>query len=296
MPDYSRRLGDAAARSGRKATESGAPLSTVHTPPFVEYVAGASVLRASRAIVKAAPAGGKRGRIKGFSRSSRRRLMVKISSVEKGAMLPVFVTLTWPDEFPSPAVSKQELDIFLKRLRRSFPSVGLIWKLEPQQRGAPHYHMLCWGSSVDELQAFVPKAWFDIAGQGDYLHLAWHMGLLGSGNIPCCQQVRSRRGMLAYASKYLGKTFDVSGWADKWTGRYWSVVNPACIPFGRVVRFDVAMSKALSVMRYGRRFARLPGRDYASLTVLCDADQWVERLGITGEIPGSAADPGGGGG
>ena len=46
--------------------------------------------------------------------------------------------------------------------------------------------------------------------------------------------MNSFKGVWFYASKYLGKTFEVAGWNSKWTGRYWAVAAPENIPFGEL--------------------------------------------------------------
>jgi hypothetical protein len=146
----------------------GLPLSTMHKSPFVEWTAGAGLLKVSTGQTKEPPKGGKRGKVKGFSFASRLRLMRTIAKIKKDSELPNFITLTYPFEFPSPIASKKHLDIFIKRLLRAFPEIGLIWKLEPQQRGAPHYHIMAWGADLEKLGVFVVDAWYDIAGGWRY--------------------------------------------------------------------------------------------------------------------------------
>jgi hypothetical protein len=109
--------------------------------------------------------------------------------------------------------------------------------------------------------------------------------------------VRSWKGVWSYASKYLGKTFDVAGWGEKWTGRFWGVVNRENIPFGNTVKMEIERYKAVQAMRYQRRFANPPinligkidegkkikkrhFRNNQALTIFCDADQWVSRLNL----------------
>jgi len=205
--------------------------------------------------------------------------MLTIARIKREVALPYFVTLTYPNKFPSPAESKNHFDIFVKRFRRQFPGGGLIWKLEPQQRGAPHYHLLVWGCDKLDLWWWVPKSWYEIAGGGDPLHLRWHMGECGNGNRHCVSEVKSFRGVWAYASKYLGKTFEVAGWGKMWTGRFWGVVGRQNVPFGPLVHLALEYKQAVRVMRYQRRFAKMrrpPGG--RSLTICCDANQWIERL------------------
>jgi hypothetical protein len=220
--------------------------------------------------------GGLRGAVKGFSVSSRRRLLQTVRSIKLDAELPLFITLTYPNSFPDAGSSKRHLKMFFQRFNRSFPAHGSIWKLEPQQRGAPHYHILTWGLEVESVQRFVPGAWFAIAGGGDEKHLTWHIG--GFENQHCVQQVYDRKGVMAYASKYLGKTFEVEGWVN--VGRYWGIINRENIPFGELIQQEVTYRKAVEILRYGKRFTGLKKHNNRSLNIFCDADQWVEKIGI----------------
>jgi len=265
------------------------PLSTAHKRikepkqateparyPFVEWRHGASILRVSKAEPTEQHGGGRRGVVKGFSRGSRRRLMSKIAGVQRGAALPVFVTLTYPKSFPEPKQSKYHLKLFIQSMKRAFPMAGIIWKLEPQKRGAPHYHLLVWGVKVAALRAWVPTAWFEIAGGGDNLHLLWHEGKLK--NKHCTQQVNSFKGVWAYASKYLGKTFEVAGWDSKAVGRFWAVVNPANIPFGEPMKMDISRADAVQGIRYIKRVIHAKKRSYPSLSMFCDSQQWIDKV------------------
>ncbi|HEY9758982.1 MAG TPA: hypothetical protein V6C97_27685 [Oculatellaceae cyanobacterium] len=257
----------------------GGTLSTVHISPHVEYRTGASILKAHRGGQKdTEPIGGIRGQVKGFSDASRRRLMQTIGGIRRDAELPYFITLTYPENFPTPEQAKKHLDTFFKRLARAFPAHGSIWKLEPQQRGAPHFHILTWGLQAGDPLNWFPSTWYEIAGGEDINHLHFHMGALG--NQHCVQQVRSFKGVWSYASKYLGKTFEVAGWSGVWTGRYWGVVHRENIPFGELVQEEVTTKKALEIMRYQKRFAGLKRHGKKSQTIFCDADQWIEKIGL----------------
>lgn len=267
--------------SGYRTGEVGGgsvPLSTAHKriKPFVEWREKASILKVSKAEPSKQTGGGLRGVVKGFSRGSRRRLMSKIAGVRRDAKLPVFVTLTYPKAFPEPRASKYHLKCFIQSIKRAFPEVGIIWKLEPQKRGAPHYHLLVWGSSEKNLRAWVPTAWHEIAGGGDNYHLLWHEGKLK--NKHCVNAVYSFKGVWSYASKYLGKTFEVAGWDSQEVGRFWAVVKPNNIPFGEVQTLELSRADAVQVMRYQKRFAKLKSRSYPSITIFCDSEQWIDKV------------------
>lgn len=194
------------------------------TQPFVEFAKGGNV---SGVRIPSGPQKGvphvDRQEIKGFSFKSRTRLLRLVNSVDQTACKAgdfVFITQTYPKEFPSARASKRDLDTFIKRFERKYDRPWLVWKLEPQRRGAPHYHLLVWlpGVRDDELVRFVATCWHDIAGRGDRNHLAWHLGKLG--NKPCVERVRDFAGVSRYAGKYLGKP---TGGDEEWQhqGRYW---------------------------------------------------------------------------
>jgi hypothetical protein len=102
----------------------------------------------------------RRGCVSGFSRASRRRLMVKLNSISVAAPLPAFVALTFPDDcFPvTGKVAKICLDNFLKRLVRVAPGACGLWRMEWQRRKSgihegeymPHFHLLIWGVPFDD--------------------------------------------------------------------------------------------------------------------------------------------------
>lgn len=258
-----------------------APLSNAHIRPFVEYHEGSSILKTSKAIKMQKVGGGKRSGIKGFSHNSRLRLMYTIGAIRRDAELPDFVTLTYPNEFPTVERAKRDLKVFTQRLQRKYPKAGFIWKLEPQQRGAPHYHLLVWGCKTSELLAWTVKNWFDIAGNGDYQHFCFHLGAL-KGSKPCVSKVRSWRGVWSYASKYLGKVFDVAQWGDKWTGRFWGICGRTFIPFGAKRHIETDYRCVVDIMRFQRRYSGIKSRRSLvnSQTIFCDVDQWIAKLAL----------------
>lgn len=210
--------------------------------------------------------GGKRGVITGFSSKSRKRLMRKIAQTKKSA-LPCFVTLTYPGEYSEdPRQWKKNLRAFLARLKRKYPLASAVWKLEFQKRGAPHYHLLVWGVEWIELLCFVPGAWYQVVGSGDERH--FRAGTQVS-------KVRSWRGVMAYASKYLGKLGSVP--TDE-PGRFWGVFNAEAIPWAEMVDYAVTDKEAVKVLRLLRRMMKIKGRDYRSLTAFADGTFFFDRL------------------
>jgi hypothetical protein len=123
---------------------------------------------------------GLRGKCKGFSFGSRRRMMDRINTISAGAELPQFVGLNFPDtEYDEcvtrfAAKAKNNLSIIIKRLVRVCPFASGFWRIEwkPRLSGAhvgkyfPHFHLIVYGISSrlvpslvvdhpDEIEAFV---------------------------------------------------------------------------------------------------------------------------------------------
>jgi|SRR5579862_337837 len=186
---------------------------------------------------------GKRGKIGGFSARSRLRLMTLCAMLKRTA-LPLFVTLTWPGVWnPDPKTWKRCLDSFLKRMKRAHPEASAIWKLEPQQHGAPHYHLLLFGIEFIPHQV-IARWWYEVVGSGDKRHLGAGISI---------EAVKSRDRVMAYASKlYMGKEID----GFEGVGRFWGVFSRGKLPVSLSMRKDVAAVVLVKFTRIARRFIR----------------------------------------
>lgn len=234
----------------RRAARVG--LSDVHTSP--RYWAecstqGAYLAVRERGTRQTKPPDSRRGRVTSFSRRSRSRMMKLCSQINRDASASALcVTLTYPAEWPGAATQwKRHLDTFFKRLRRAYPRLSAIWKLEFQRRGAPHFHCLIYG------QAFIPAAWiatqwYEVVGSNDERHLAAGTEV---------RRVRSYRQAVSYAAKYLGKPTD-AGEADPHNGRYWGVLGRRALPY-RVEQWRLGPRGAIRLARILRGLARSRG-------------------------------------
>lgn len=183
----------------------------------------------------------KRGKIAGFSARARSRLITFCAKLNRNA-LPLFVTLTWPGEFSTdPLQWKRCLDIFLKRLRRAHAESSAIWKLEPQERGAPHYHLLVFGVAFVPHQ-LISRWWYEIVGSGDARHLQAGISI---------EAVKSREGVMHYASKlYMGK--EIAGFSG--VGRFWGVFNRRHLPLSAQGLLEAAEDVLQRFQRIARRY------------------------------------------
>jgi hypothetical protein len=108
-----------------------------------------------------------RGKCKGFSFGSRRRMLNRLNEVSTSARLPYFVTATLPDEAFDDDVArfaktaKVWMDNFVKRLRRVSPGACGFWRIEWKARKSglhegklfPHFHLLVWGLLEREIDS-----------------------------------------------------------------------------------------------------------------------------------------------
>jgi hypothetical protein len=197
--------------------------------------------------------GGKRGKVVEFSAQSRLRL---IRALCKLAIVPehcLFVTLTYPAEFPTEAAEiKAHFAAMVKRLKRSLPGISGYAKVEPQKRGAPHWHLLLFGerfsrAKVEALRRWMAKGWYEVVGSGDPKHFRAGTQV----KVPT-----TVNGTMAYLCKYLGKTC---------TGlppglRYWRVINRKELPVSETVKVELSVAEGIRLKRLLRRLVRSHAR------------------------------------
>lgn len=178
------------------------------------------------------PLGGQRGKIKGFSRASRKR-MIEFMACVRGHGSFLFLTLTYPDDFPKDSDTwHRHFEAFRHRFERHYANYRLIWRLETMDRKsgansgvvAPHWHGMIFVPTVEDealndlassVQGEIRQIWYEIVASGDADHL-----LHGADVSP----VRSVRHAMKYISKYIAKT----GFDELEIGRRW----------GRIGMFD----------------------------------------------------------
>jgi len=213
------------AKPAEKAEAQDDPgLSTGHISPQQEpepfeltcYLGG-NLVKLKGIAATGARKNGKRGKCSGFSAASRKRLQRRMASINESATAEYrfFMTLTYPSVFPKVGATwKKHLDTFCKRIERAFDVQAVVWKLEPQKRGAPHFHLIVLsGSEIP--RDWVAKAWYEVVRSGDLKHLQ-----VGTQ----CDRIRDWRGVLSYASKYLAKII-LEHLPTFWetAGRWWGI-------------------------------------------------------------------------
>jgi len=253
---------------GREEHATSRGLSTSHIPVAgcAECWANGSLITVKSGRKRPANDGGGIRGLATFSKNSRRRLMQTICKMERGN-IPLFVGLTYPSIFPTdPTVYKNHIEYFYDRLERKFKNVGIIWRLEFQKRGAPHFHVFVWGVDYVSLLRVVSRMWYETVGSGDPKHLEAGTRV---------EKLRSWRGAIGYAGKYLGK---IDKTYNGLVGRWWGVKGRVNLPWAVFMVACVSPKNAQTLIRYFRRYAHIKSRAYLGLTVICDAAQWISKI------------------
>jgi hypothetical protein len=197
--------------------------------------------------------GGTRDKVRGFSRASRRNLLVRLASINrrpfrafKGRM--IFVTLTYPREYPEyPDLCKRHLKALRKRLQRKYKSFTAFWRMGIQERGAWHFHLLLFvGLSIGpvrELRRFISSSWYEVTGKVSEGHL--HAGTR-------VETVKRWREATSYVERYMAKSEEFPEGLQ--TGRIWGVWNEELLPV-QWETVEVSLRDAFSIRRIYRKLA-----------------------------------------
>ena len=175
-----------------------------------------------------------RGTVRGFSRSSRMRLLEKFNALDSDHCTPhpKFITLTYPRELvPTWQGAKEHLRMFIQQLDRRFGLHGLMWRMEQQEDGTLHFHLLYWYQPFLSWR-WVCNGWDNII--GNYV-------LPEKSASTQIQGIRNHRQAAYYVSKYIAKaTSEAEG--DTGHGRHWGTRNWKMMPVKvRVVALSLAM-------------------------------------------------------
>lgn len=190
-----------------------------------------------------------RGHVIGFSESSRRRLRDELMKIDWDQLMTTknavkarafFVTLTYPKKYPFQWFEwKRQLEAYRMRLTRAYGSFSAIWKLELQQRGAPHYHfVVIFPFPIDKrvFKTWSARAWSAIADNGSS---GKHHKKYGCKVVPVYNHKnRGAVGIMFYLTKYLTKAVSLADDHPP-TGRVWGIWFKKNLPIVSPIRLTV---------------------------------------------------------
>jgi len=223
------------------------------------------------------PAISPRGAVSFLSSKARQRMSRVIARVRSSVPFH-FLTLTYPGHpsrwdhtdpaifppeggppvpLPGPRSAKRDLDALFKVLARLVPAASGVWKLEPQERGVPHFHVILYGVPDDPvIIEALHLAWFRIAGRGDPEHILHGFDMPYLSPDDTDDAFKARLYLAKYVSKDGPKALnpDIGVYASASPGRFWGIHNRAAIPWSP--RYDLLADDAHVALVY-RLFRRL---------------------------------------
>jgi len=198
---------------------------------YIEAQGSLLVMKIRSADAHVRRGGGVRGKVTGFSKKSRHRMLIFMSRLRTKGARATFVTLTFSGH-PSHKEAQAALKRFLMRIRRHFENVSGVWRLEEQERGAIHFHLILF-----ELP-FIKQA---------TLQRVWEACTREARSIVDVRLASGARKIISYISKYISKPTDdppLTSLEDvpyqhappeDDTGRVWGWINKKALPLGERV-------------------------------------------------------------
>ena len=154
----------------------------------------------------------RRKEISTFSRASRYRLIQEVSTY--GKLTPIFGTLGYNEPFPTWEEAKYHLSNMGKKILRELPDSWTVWKMEFYESGCIHFHLLIYRA---EGKVFIDKNKFK---------KMWEASTGRKDLYPRIERLRSHRGGIYYATKYLCKEQEnLTEEQKKYQGRYWGIIG-----------------------------------------------------------------------
>ena len=181
---------------------------------------------------------GIRGKITDFSDASRVRLFDLVHRLDVKRK-PIFVTLTYGDDYPNAETAKIHLKTLLERIRKKLDSlqVSAIWRMEFQERGAPHFHIVFF--DLPYIDKLTWQYW-------------WEEITAHPEPFTRVERVKSHRSLMSYISKYIAKVdkAEKTGFISptylhayqqkygEYIGRQWGIFQRNFLPFAERVTME----------------------------------------------------------
>jgi len=190
--------------------------------------------------------GGVRGKVTGFSKKSRHRMLIFMSRLRTKGARATFITLTFSGQ-PTHKEAQAALKRFLMRIRRHYEQVCGIWRLERQERGAIHFHLLLFNLPFIK-QAVVQRVWEACTRE--------------EKSIVDIRLASGARRIISYISKYISKPTEGEGLTsledvpyqhaprDDISGRVWGWLNKKSLPLGQRIEGFLVEWSTITWLRF----------------------------------------------
>lgn len=239
-------------------------------------------------------AGSGRRAIQTFTPKARKNMLETVSRIDWTGKTAQFITLTYHSNQKDAQTAKRHLRAFLKRLYRRWGNTPALWKLEPQKRGAWHFHLLIWDLPYLKTKTIL-KHWRAVTGEDTITQVK-------------IEPIQSARKARSYVAKYIGKivtehtlrivlllALACPAWmiifavldylpnqaANLFPGRFWGIENRFNLQWATLTYVSIALNPAFwDFKRAARRSWRgINGSRYQGFTLFArNPGRWFDYL------------------
>lgn len=202
------------------------------------------------------PLSGKAGikqRLAGWSRKSRNHLDRQLRCVMRPDMQPYMLTLTSQEYSEDTQVYHDQVDHFMISFERRYPGCSIFWRLEFQQRGAPHWHLLIWFAEdepplLPEDEGWIAQTWYNIVG-GDPSVLEYGTKLTDASDGLYAEKLKNY--LKSFHHLKADQVRD-----DIYTGRYWGIRNKKGLNMNPMAYGSLTYRGLVKIRRVARKLKR----------------------------------------
>lgn len=178
---------------------------------------------------------------------------MQLRSIVRPDTLPYMLTLTTQGFSEDTRVYHDQIDHFLISFERKFPDSSIVWRLEFQERGAPHWHCLIYLDEDErplqlEDEEWIAHTWYGIVG-GDFSVLKYGTKLTDPTDGEYAAKLKIY--LLAFHHLKEDQTRN-----DIYTGRYWGIRNKKGLNIGAIGHDLLSYASFVKLRRIARKMMR----------------------------------------
>jgi hypothetical protein len=237
--------------------------------------------------------GSGRKAITAFSAKARKNMLDTVSRLD-WTIPATFITLTYHRNMLNASRAKRDLRALLKRWYRRFGNIPVLWKMEPQKRGAWHFHLIVWNMPFLEKKELL-EDWREIAEDATITEVK-------------IEPIRTAKKARSYVAKYCAKKVAINYvvtllallWKLKTTivvalcldhlpnlaviqkpGRFWGIENRKNLVWAILKTFSIILDQDFHNFKRAarRKWSGINRNKHAGFTLYVQhPDQWIDYM------------------
>lgn len=228
-----------------------------------------------------------------FSSRARKNMLDTVGRLD-WTVPATFITLTYHDNMMDAKKAKRDLRAVQKRWYRRYGLLPILWKMEPQKRGAWHFHLIAWNMPYISLET-VMMDWQSVTGDDTITQVK-------------IEPIRTAKKARSYTAKYCAKPIatnwanvilaalmGLSGWVIvaitldyvpnlavlQKPGRFWGIENRKNLVWAVLKTVSVVLDSAFHDFKRAarRKWAGINTTGRAGFTLYAEnPDRWIDYL------------------